>query len=97
MAAQEPKVSEDGLVYTFILRDAKWSDGSAVKAQDFVFTYRKLVNPQEGHVAQSADVFKNAKKIRSGELPVEELGVKALDDKTLEITLENPAPYYQNY
>ena len=93
MAAQEPKVSEDGLVYTFILRDAKWSDGSAVKAQDFVFTYRKLVNPQEGHVAQSADVFKNAKKIRSGELPVEELGVKALDDKTLEITLENPAPY----
>ena len=93
MAAQEPKVSEDGLVYTFTLRDAKWSDGSAVKAQDFVFTYRKLVNPQEGHVAQSADVFKNAKKIRSGELPVEELGVKALDDKTLEITLENPAPY----
>ena len=62
MAAQEPKVSEDGLVYTFTLRDAKWSDGSAVKAQDFVFTYRKLVNPQEGHVAQSADVFKNAKK-----------------------------------
>ena len=47
MAAQEPKVSEDGLVYTFILRDAKWSDGSAVKAQDFVFTYRILVNPQE--------------------------------------------------
>jgi len=93
MAAQEPKVSEDGLVYTFTLRDAKWSDGSPVKAQDFVFTYRKLVNPQEGHVAQSADVFKNAKKIRSGELPVEELGVKALDDKTLEITLENPAPY----
>ena len=93
MAAQEPKVSEDGLVYTFILRDAKWSDGSAVKAQDFVFTYRKLVNPQEGHVAQSADVFKNAKKIRTGELGVEELGVKAIDDKTLEITLENPAPY----
>ena len=93
MAAEEPTVSADGLVYTFKLRDAKWSDGSAVKAQDFVFTYRKLVNPQEGHVAQSADVFKNAKKIRSGELPVEELGVKALDDKTLEITLENPAPY----
>lgn len=93
MAESEPTISEDGLVYTFKLRDAKWTDGSAVTANDFVYTYRKLVNPAEGHVAQSADVFKNARKIRNGELAVEELGVKALDDKTLEITLENPAPY----
>ncbi|RKW29497.1 MAG: peptide ABC transporter substrate-binding protein, partial [Granulicatella sp.] len=93
MAAEEPTVSADGLVYTFKLRDAKWSDGTPVTAGDFVYTYRKLVNPKEGHVAQSADVFKNAKKIRTGELGVEELGVKAIDDKTLEITLENPAPY----
>lgn len=93
MAAEEPTVSADGLVYTFKLRDAKWSDGTPVTAGDFVFTYRKLVDPKEGHVAQSADVFKNAKKIRSGELSTEELGVKAIDDKTLEITLENPAPY----
>lgn len=93
MAAEEPTVSADGLVYTFKLRDAKWSDGTPVTAGDFVFTYRKLVDLKEGHVAQSADVFKNAKKIRSGELSTEELGVKAIDDKTLEITLENPAPY----
>ena len=93
MAAEEPTVSTDGLVYTFKLRDAKWSDGTPVTAGDFVYTYRKLVDPKEGHVAQSADVFKNAKKIRSGELSTEELGVKAIDDKTLEITLENPAPY----
>lgn len=93
MAAEEPTVSADGLVYTFKLRDAKWSDGTPVTAGDFVYTYRKLVDPKEGHVAQSADVFKNAKKIRSGELSTEELGVKAIDDKTLEITLENPAPY----
>ena len=86
-------MSADGLVYTFKLRDAKWSDGTPVTAGDFVYTYRKLVDPKEGHVAQSADVFKNAKKIRSGELSTEELGVKAIDDKTLEITLENPAPY----
>ena len=83
----------DGLVYTFKLRDAKWSDGTPVTAGDFVFLTVKLVDPKEGHVAQSADVFKNAKKIRSGELSTEELGVKAIDDKTLEITLENPAPY----
>lgn len=93
MAKEEPTISSDGLVYTFQLRDAQWSDGSDVTANDFVFAYRKLVDPQEGHIAQSADVFKNAKKIRNGELSVEELGVKALDDKTLEITLENPAPY----
>ena len=93
MAAEEPTVSADGLVYTFKLRDAKWSDGTPVTAGDFVYTYRKLVDPKEGRVAQSADVFKNAKKIRSGELSTEELGVKAIDDKTLEITLENPAPY----
>ena len=59
MAAEEPTVSADGLVYTFKLRDAKWSDGTPVTAGDFVFTYRKLVDPKEGHVAQSADVFKN--------------------------------------
>ena len=72
MAAEEPTVSADGLVYTFKLRDAKWSDGTPVTAGDFVYTYRKLVDPKEGHVAQSADVFKNAKKIRSGELSTEE-------------------------
>ena len=58
MAAEEPTVSADGLVYTFKLRDAKWSDGTPVTAGDFVYTYRKLVDPKEGHVAQSADVFK---------------------------------------
>ena len=82
MAAEEPTVSADGLVYTFKLRDAKWSDGTPVTAGDFVYTYRKLVDPKEGHVAQSADVFKNAKKIRSGELSTEVLGVKAIDDKS---------------
>ncbi len=59
-------MSADGLVYTFKLRDAKWSDGTPVTAGDFVFTYRKLVDPKEGHVAQSADVFKTRRKIRSG-------------------------------
>jgi len=93
MAAEEPTVSADGLVYTFKLRDAKWSDGTPVTAGDFVFTYRKLVDPKEGHVAQSADVFKNAKKIRSGELSTEELGVKAIDDKTLEITIVTNGPF----
>ncbi|MGO2696464.1 peptide ABC transporter substrate-binding protein [Bavariicoccus seileri] len=92
--ADEPEVSDDGLVYTFKVKDnANWTNGDPVTAEDFVYTYKKLVDPAEGNVAQSADVFKNAKDIREGNQPVENLGVKALDDKTLEITLEYPAPY----
>lgn len=94
MAEKDPTISADGLVYTFNIRpDAVWSDGSPVTANDFVFTYRKLVDPKEATGAQSVDVFKNGEKVRSGQVPVEELGVKAIDDKTLEITLEYPAPY----
>ncbi|MCQ9210287.1 peptide ABC transporter substrate-binding protein [Granulicatella seriolae] len=94
MAEKDPTISADGLVYTFNIRpDAVWSDGNPVTANDFVFTYRKLVDPKEATGAQSVDVFKNGEKVRNGELPVEELGVKAIDDKTLEITLEYPAPY----
>ncbi|MGY3724251.1 oligopeptide transport system substrate-binding protein [Granulicatella balaenopterae] len=94
MAASEPVISEDGLVYTFTLKDnVKWSNGQPVTAPDFVYTYRKLVDPAEAKGIQSAEVFKNASKIAKGELPVEELGVKAIDNQTLEITLEYPAPY----
>ncbi len=94
MAASTPHISDDGLVYTFTLKDnIKWSNGQPVTAYDFVYTYRKLVDPVEAKGIQSAEVFKNASKIAKGELAVEELGVKALDNQTLEITLEYPAPY----
>lgn len=92
--AESVEISEDGLTYTFKLREGlKWSNGDPVTAHDFEFTYRRLVDPQSGSRASSVTVFKNAAAIREGNAPVEELGVKAVDDLTLEISLEYPAPY----
>ena len=92
--AESKTVDESQTVYTFTLRDATWSDGVPVTADDFVFAFRRLQDPATA--AQYASLLwlvKNAKAVNSGELPPEELGVRAIDDKTLEITLEYPAPY----
>lgn len=93
--AETIEISEDGLVYTFTLREGlTWSNGEPVTAHDFVYTYQRLVDPTSGSVAATTvEVFKNAAAIRNGELAIDELGVVALDDRTLEITLEYPAPY----
>lgn len=94
MAAEEPTVSDDGLVYTFKLRDAKWSNGDPVTADDFVYAFRNVVDPAYGSSSSNQmDIFKNGRKIRDGELTLEDFGVKAIDDQTLELTLEYPAPY----
>ena len=59
--AESVKVSDDGLTYTFTLRDGlKWSDGSPVTAADFEYSYQRLVDPKSGASVQSVDVFKNA-------------------------------------
>ncbi len=86
--------SPDGLTWTFKLRDAKWSDGVPVTADDFVYSFRRLLDPAT--LAQYASlqyVIKNAEKVNSGELPPEALGVRAIDPHTLEIKLAYPAPY----
>ncbi|MDH6365172.1 oligopeptide transport system substrate-binding protein [Enterococcus sp. PF1-24] len=94
MAATEPKVSEDGLVYTFEIRDAQWSNGDPVKAEDFEYAFKYVANPVNGSSSiNQMDVIKNGSKIRQEEAKPEDLGVKALDDKTLEIALESPIPY----
>lgn len=93
--AKSYDVSEDKKTYTFHLRDSKWSNGTPVRAEDFVFSWKRAVNPDTA--AEYAFLFfdiKNAKKINSKELPVEQLGIKAIDDKTLEIQLEQPVPYF---
>ncbi|MBK9083574.1 MAG: peptide ABC transporter substrate-binding protein [Rhizobiales bacterium] len=93
--AESWAVSADGLVYTFKLRDAKWSNGDAVKASDFVFTFQRLMNPETG--AKYANILytlKNGEAVNKGKAKLDELGVKAIDDKTLQITLESPAPYF---
>ncbi len=90
-------VSDDGLVYTFTLRgDIFWSDGQPVTANDWVYSWRRLVNPETaadyGYFLDGIVV--NAAAIQSGEKAPEELGIKALDDKTLEISLESACPYF---
>ena len=94
--AESWSVSEDGTVYTFRLRDsAKWSDGRAITAADFVYSFKRMLDPNSGTRGASA-LFPvlNATAISMGAEPLESLGVKALDPRTLEITLEGPAPYF---
>jgi oligopeptide transport system substrate-binding protein len=86
--------SSDGLVWTFKLREALWSDGKKVSAEDFVFSWRRILDPKmAASYAYFLYVFKNAEKVNSGKLPMEALGVRALDPLTLDVTLEHPAPY----
>lgn len=98
--AESYEISDDGTVYTFHLRESKWSNGLPIKAEDFVFSMREYLNLGGGMPGVFIDMahIKNADEIYYGDengnhLPVEELGVRALDDKTLEITLERPVSY----
>ncbi len=88
--------SEDGLTYTFHLRkDAKWSDGEPITAADFEYSWKRLVNPETASTyAFIGDCLKNGQAIEQGNMDVEELGVKAVDDTTLEVTLEHPTSYF---
>ncbi|MDN7226175.1 peptide ABC transporter substrate-binding protein [Planococcus liqunii] len=97
VAEGEPEISEDGLTYTFKLRDAKWSDGSPVTAQDFVFSWQRAVDPATGSPYgpyMMAGTIKNAAAIAEGKMDKAELGVEAKDEKTLVVTLERPVPYF---
>ena len=90
--------NKDFKVWTFHLRkDAKWSDGTPVTAQDFVYSWQRLADPktaspyasylQYGHLANVDDII-------AGKKPATDLGVKALDDHTFEVTLSEPVPYF---
>lgn len=93
--AESWEISPDGLTYTFHLREATWSDGQPVTAQDFEYGIKRLVDPNTASpYGWFACYIKNGSPCNSGELPLEELGVKAIDDKTLEITLEYVADYF---
>lgn len=96
--AESDSVSEDGLVYTFKLKDAKWSNGDPITANDFVFAWRKLVDPATAsdyaYIADTAGIV-NAAEISAGEKSPEELGVKAIDDKTLEVSLYKVVPFFK--
>lgn len=88
------EVSDNGLVWTFKLGDYTWSDGAPVTAHDFVYALRRIQAPETASQYSSLlYLIKNAAEVNKGELSGEELGVEAIDDKTLKITLNYPAPY----
>src|SRR5262245_57308432 len=95
-AAESWEVSDDGKVYTFKLRDHTWSDGVPVTSEDFVFAMRRGLDPATAsEYASLLYPIKNAKPLNEATLTDNtQLGVKAIDDKTLEITLEFPASYF---
>ncbi|GHF00099.1 peptide ABC transporter substrate-binding protein [Aliiroseovarius zhejiangensis] len=96
-AAESWEVSEDGLTYTFKLRDAKWSNGDPVTAGDFVYAWRRLADPATAsEYAWYMELMgvENATKIVAGEAEVDTLGVTAVDDKTLEVKIDAPRPYF---
>jgi len=94
--AEKWDVSADGTVYTFHLRkDAKWSDGKDVTAKDFVYSWRRAVDPKTAaDYAYYLYFVKNGEAINGGKAAIDTLGVKAIDDKTLEVTLESAIPFF---
>lgn len=97
IATELPEISDDGNTYTIKLRDdAKWTNGDPVTAKDFVFAWQRLADPanQANYLFLLDGTIKNGTKILNDEAKPEELGVKALDDQTLEVTLERPVPYF---
>lgn len=93
--AESWDISEDGLTYTFHLRDALWSDGQAITAEDVIYAWQRAVDPAVGsNYSFILYPIKNAEAITKGEVAVTELGARALDDKTVEVTLEGPTPYF---
>lgn len=98
MAQQMPeeKVNEDGTVtLTYTLREATWSDGQPVTAGDFAFAWKRCADPEnQMSNAYLMNVLANYDDIAAGLADIEELGVKAVDDTTLEVTLKQPTAYF---
>ena len=96
--AETYDISEDGKTYTFHLRDAKWSNGDAVTAADFVFGWQRAVDPanasEYSYMLSDIGQVVNAAEIIAGEKPVTDLGVTAVDEKTLEVQLNVPVSYF---
>lgn len=94
IAQANPITSNKGLKYVFTLNHYKWSDGSAVTAQDFVYAWRRLANPKtQSRNAARIDIIKNGFEVRSGTRPANQLGVHALSKYKLAVELSAPDPY----
>ena len=95
-AAEKWTVSPDGRVYTFTLRaNARWSNGDPVTAADFEYAWKKTLDPRfDSKNALLLYFLKGAQDYNTGKGPAEAVGVKALDERTLEVTLEQPVPFF---
>ncbi|WP_101843236.1 peptide ABC transporter substrate-binding protein [Halobacillus sp. Marseille-P3879] len=98
--ATDSSVSDDGLTWTFDLReDAEWSNGDPVTADDFVYAWQRAVDPDTGSEYGPyflGGVIENAQEIADGEAELDELGATAVDEHTLEVQLEKPVPYFES-
>ncbi|WP_400163856.1 peptide ABC transporter substrate-binding protein [Brevibacillus sp. TJ4] len=93
--AESYEVSDDLMTYTFKIRDQKWSNGDPVTAHDYEFAWKRALDPKTAsNYAYQLYYIKNGEKANKGEVSLDEVGVKALDDKTLEVQLENPTPFF---
>lgn len=94
--AKSAKVTDGGKTYTFVLRDAKWSNGQAITANDFVYSYLRTLNPKtKSSMAFYLYQIVNAEAINAGKKPVSSLGVKALSKNKLQIKLVRPVSYFK--
>lgn len=96
-AAEKVEVSKDKKTYTFTLRDGlKWSNGDPLTAEDFEYSWKRALDPKTGSEASFLMFFiKNAEKYNAGDAKADDVGVKALDGKTLEVKLEQPTPFFE--
>lgn len=102
LATDEPTANDDLTVYTFTIRDdAKWSNGDDLTANDFVYAWKRAVNPDTA--SEYAFIYESAAILNAAEImnpdsdlygKVDELGIQAIDEKTVEITLEKATPYF---
>ena len=97
--AESWEISEDGLIYEFKLReDAKWSNGDAVTANDFVFAWKRVLDPATSPAppySYQLYYISGAEEYNTGEIAdFSKVGVKAVDEHTLKVTLKNPTPYF---
>ena len=94
--AKSAKVSDDGLVWTFTLRNANWSNGDKITAQDFVYSWRRSLNPKTASpYAYLFSGIKNADAVSQGKVSAKELGIKALNTNTVQVTLDKPIAYFK--
>lgn len=94
--AKSYALSDDYMTYTFYLKDAQWSNGDSVTADDFAYAWKRIINPDEGDSlgVQNLYPIKNTRAIIRGEKTLDSVGIRVIDDKTLQVELEHPTPYF---